>query len=49
VPVDLQTFGYALVAGLIVGLVVEIFLLKRVVDKMTGINSSEKVEPINNE
>lgn len=31
VPVDLRTFGFALVAGLIVGLVVEIILLNKVV------------------
>jgi len=36
VPVDLRTFGFALVAGLIVGLVVEIFLLKKVVNQFAS-------------
>ncbi len=36
VPVDLKTFGFALVAGLIVGLVVEILLLKKMLQSLSG-------------
>ena len=35
-PVDLRTFGFALVAGLIIGLIVEIILLKKVVNQFAN-------------
>lgn len=41
VPVDLRTFGFALVAGLVVGLVVEIFLLNKVVSQFAGNNAGK--------
>lgn len=41
VPVDLRTFGFALVAGLILGLIIEIVLLKKMLRHFTSDSAGE--------
>lgn len=49
VPVDLRTFGFALVAGLIIGLVVEIILLKRVIGQVASSEAASSANRDENE